>query len=94
MIVIADTSGRIDQIMANINTMYKAVDFLNDVALYSLCDSSISWLLQPGKHLIRIPKLFVDEQRWCSYIPMGERCTVTTAGFKWDIGKYIILISI
>lgn len=73
--------------MANINTMYKSNVLLPNVDVYSLCKSSISWMLEPGSHTIHVPKQFVDEQLWCSYVPFGKKCTITTTGFKWNLGR-------
>ena len=86
--------------MGNIHTLYKALKLLENIDVYMLCDTSLSWLLTSGEHKIIIPKLYVDEERWCSYIPLGDKCLVTTSGFKWDLGNilfanfFIMIISI
>lgn len=86
IIVYHDTSGRFDQIMANINTMYKYdKDFFN---IYLLSGNSLTWLLKPGKHSITIPLELVQNQRWCALIPIGQEVTnVTTKGLKWNLSK-------
>lgn len=80
-------SGRIDHILSQINTLHKAANFLVGIDLYLLTKSSLSWLLPAGQHNIRIPDRFVAEQFWCSYVPVGNPCRVTTSGLKWDLGR-------
>ncbi|KAM7363744.1 thiamine pyrophosphokinase 1 [Cochliomyia hominivorax] len=86
IIVYHDTSGRFDQIMANINTMYKYEnDFFN---IYLLSGNSLTWLLKPGKHSITVPLDLVQNQRWCALIPIGQEANnVTTKGLKWNLNN-------
>lgn len=87
VITVLDYSGRVDHILSQINTLHKAANFLNDTNLFLLTRNSLAWLLHPGQHTIQIPDRFVAEQYWCSYVPVGDRCCVTTNGLKWDLGK-------
>lgn len=87
IITVLDFSGRIDHILSQINTLHKAVNFLDSINLFLLTKNSLSWLLQPGQHRIHIPDRFVAEQLWCSHVPVGSRCRVTTSGLKWDLGE-------
>lgn len=88
IIVFHDTSGRFDQIMANINTLFKnQEEFFN---IYLLSGNSLTWLLKPGKHSMTIPSDLVENQRWCALIPVGQEATnVTTKGLKWNLSKFI-----
>lgn len=89
IVTLVDSGGRIDHIMANINTMCKALDLLPaGTHVYAMCGESISWLLQPGDHCIEVPSDLVRAQRWCSYVPIGGTCTVTTTGFKWNLDSH------
>lgn len=90
IIVFHDTSGRFDQIMANINTLYKHEQTFFNIHLLS--GNSLSWLLKPGKHSITIPIELVERQRWCSLIPIGKEANVTTKGLKWNLSKLHINI--
>ncbi|KAI9579961.1 thiamin pyrophosphokinase 1 [Glossina fuscipes] len=83
IIVFHDTSGRFDQIMGNINTLYKEQNVM--LNLYLLSGSSLTWLLRPGKHSISVPQDLVKKQRWCSLIPISGEMTVHTRGLKWNI---------
>lgn len=74
--------------MANINTMCKALTLMPDINVYAVCDLSMSWLLEAGEHTIDIPQKFVDQRRWCSYVPINGCCSVSTQGFMWDLGKW------
>ncbi|XP_073819613.1 thiamine pyrophosphokinase 1 [Musca autumnalis] len=84
IIVLHDTSGRFDQIMSNINTLYTRNDDYCNIYLMGSC--SLTWLLKPGKHSIVIPAQLVGEQRWCSLLPIGHAASdVTTKGLKWNL---------
>ncbi|XP_055695271.1 thiamin pyrophosphokinase 1 [Lutzomyia longipalpis] len=86
VIALADTSGRVDQIMANINTLFKAHSFAPGIRIFILSRDSLSWLLAPGHHhIIDIPQRFLRQKHWCAIIPIGHKCVVTTKGLKWDM---------
>ncbi|XP_055382515.1 thiamin pyrophosphokinase 1 [Condylostylus longicornis] len=84
IIVIQENAGRFDQIMANLNTLFKAKEILPS-KVFLLSSNSLSWLLKPGKHSIEIPADLVSGQRWCCLIPIKNQCTVTTDGLKWNL---------
>ncbi|XP_017141778.2 thiamin pyrophosphokinase 1 [Drosophila miranda] len=84
VIVFHDTSGRLDQVMANLNTLYKAQK--DNCNVFLLSGDSITWLLRPGKHTIQVPLDLVKTQRWCSLMPVGSMAhNVTTTGLKWNL---------
>ncbi|KAJ8917172.1 hypothetical protein NQ315_012664 [Exocentrus adspersus] len=83
--VLADTCGRFDQIMANINTLYKSRDILTDTKVYQVASTSITWLLSKGRHSISVPVVLRDSQEWCALIPIGGPCVVTSTGLKWNL---------
>lgn len=85
IIAIQEHGDRFDHIMANINTLYKANKFLKDTRLYLISEGSLTWLLAPGKHSIHVPMHLVDNQRWCSLVPISGKTIVTTKGLKWDL---------
>ncbi|GAB0094794.1 Thiamine pyrophosphokinase [Sergentomyia squamirostris] len=85
VIVLAETSGRLDQIMANINTLFKAQTFSPELDIFILSSDSLSWLLSPGHHSITIPRRILDQKLWCSVIPIGRKCVVTSRGLKWNM---------
>ncbi|XP_055698891.1 thiamin pyrophosphokinase 1 [Phlebotomus papatasi] len=85
VIVLADTSGRLDQIMANINTLFKAQNFAPDLKIFIMSSNSLSWLLPPGHHTIDIPPNVLEQKVWCSLIPIGHKCVLSTRGLKWDM---------
>lgn len=89
IVTLVDSSGRIDHIMANINTMCKALELLpGGTEVLVVCGESMSWLLEAGEHRIEVPAELVRAQRWCSYVPIAGACTVTTTGFKWDLSEF------
>lgn len=86
VIVFHDCSGRLDQTMANLNTLFKMQK--ENCNVYLLGGDSITWLLRPGKHTIQIPLDLVTNQRWCSLMPVGSSAhNVTTTGLKWNLCK-------
>ncbi|XP_013109728.1 thiamin pyrophosphokinase 1 [Stomoxys calcitrans] len=86
IVVFHDTSGRFDQIMANVNTLFTRYDERCRIFLLGSC--ALSWLLKPGKHSISIPSHLVKDKRWCSLIPVGHEATnVTTSGLKWNLNN-------
>lgn len=97
--VVCQSSGRIDQIISNINTLYQIENlklFQNNVTVCLLSYDSFTWLLQPGKHTINVGNaLKQSNNAWCGLIPMGEKCeNVTTTGLKWNLGNLVFKILI
>lgn len=85
ILVICETSGRLDQIMANINTLFKSKNILKsscEVMLFS--SNSLSFLLSPGSHIIHIPHKIVASKYWCGLIPF-TKSIVSTEGLKWNL---------
>ncbi|XP_065337603.1 thiamin pyrophosphokinase 1 [Cloeon dipterum] len=83
VISLVETSGRIDQIMANINTLFKSKNILH-CPVYQLASNSISWLLQEGHHKILIPSQY--NNKTCSLVPVGSPAKhVTSTGLKWNL---------
>lgn len=92
VLVLCDLSGRFDQTISNINTLYKAQNLLTESNVYLLSASSLTWLLKPGiEHRIRIPMNLREEKRCCGLLPIGGKCRVKTQGLKWNLSgqKYI-----
>ncbi|XP_030374939.1 thiamin pyrophosphokinase 1 isoform X2 [Scaptodrosophila lebanonensis] len=84
VVVFHDCSGRLDQVMANLNTLYKVQK--ENCNVYLLSGNSVTWLLRPGKHTIQVPLDLVTSQRWCSLMPVGASAhNVTTTGLKWNL---------
>ncbi|KAH8420838.1 hypothetical protein KR222_006262 [Zaprionus bogoriensis] len=84
VVVFHDCSGRLDQVMANLNTLYKIQK--DNCNVYLLSGDSITWLLRPGKHTIQVPLDLVTNRRWCSLMPVGSTAhNVTTTGLKWNL---------
>lgn len=89
VVALVDTSGRLDQIVANINTLFKARCIMPDVKVIQMASNSLTWLLAEGTHQIHIPQLLRKHDDWCALIPVGNPCRVTTTGLKWNLGKII-----
>lgn len=83
IIALCETSGRLDQILANINTLFKNLQKPEiSRPVFILSANSFSWLLAAGEHQINIPDKV--KKLWCSLIPL-EPTTVTTSGLFWNL---------
>ncbi|XP_043224152.1 thiamin pyrophosphokinase 1-like isoform X2 [Amphibalanus amphitrite] len=81
--VVAENTGRIDQVLANINTLFTARTLLA-APVYLLAAESLSFLLPPGRHEIHLPPELRSD--WCSLVPVGApAAAVTTSGLQWDL---------
>ncbi|XP_015840762.1 thiamin pyrophosphokinase 1 isoform X1 [Tribolium castaneum] len=85
--VIADTCGRFDQIIANINTLCKAPKIVKKLKVYQVASNSITWLLQDGEHTIHIPQELRKSNEWCALIPIKSPTYATTTGLKWNLNQ-------
>nr|XP_054751529.1 thiamin pyrophosphokinase 1-like [Lytechinus pictus] len=75
--------GRLDQTLANINTLFIA-STITDLPVYLLGDGSLCCLLLPGRHRIKVNTGIED--KWCGLIPIGAECKrVSTTGLKWNL---------
>lgn len=87
VVVICESSGRFDQIIANINTLFKYNQQKPRPAVYILTSNSVTWLLPPtdeiNMHEIYIPE--VARKFWCSLVPIGSEAIVKTTGLKWNL---------
>ncbi|XP_064594397.1 thiamin pyrophosphokinase 1-like isoform X2 [Liolophura sinensis] len=93
VVVVGAFGGRLDHVMANINTLFEAREFLNKpVVLFS--KESVALLLKPGRHKIEVQTGL--EAEWCGLVPVGGPCeSVTTTGLKWNLShKQCIQITI
>ncbi|KAF5302444.1 hypothetical protein FQR65_LT08534 [Abscondita terminalis] len=89
--VLIDTSGRFDQILANINTLFKAQTIIPNVNVVLVGGDSLTWLLKENLvHRIKIPDILSQKQSWCALIPIGRPCTVTTTGLKWNLKNGVL----
>ncbi|CAO1440332.1 unnamed protein product [Diamesa serratosioi] len=84
IIVFSESSGRFDQILANINTLFIFNQkSLHTLPVFLLSANSMTWLLSPANHSIHIPEL--TKNLWCALIPIGSPCVVSTKGLKWNL---------
>ncbi|XP_012252263.2 thiamin pyrophosphokinase 1 isoform X1 [Athalia rosae] len=86
--VFTETSGRLDHIIANINTIFMADKLVGDTQVIQVASESLTWLLHPGTHRILIPEVLVRLHSWCALMPVGSRVTsITSTGLKWNLDR-------
>ncbi|KAK9755035.1 thiamine pyrophosphokinase, catalytic domain [Popillia japonica] len=90
VITLSEDSGRFDQIIGNVNSLFKAANFLPNVDIFFLTKESLSWLLWTGSHKILVPTTALEYSKWCSLIPFGSKAIVTTTGLKWDMSNSLL----
>lgn len=86
--MVAEVNGRFDQVMANINTLFKAKSIVPHLKVFQLATESITWFLDEGTHVIAVPSCLRQNKEWCALIPVGSPCQVTTSGLKWNLSEY------
>lgn len=90
IVCICENSGRLDHILANLNTLFKnqlkSSDLLRPV--YLLSSTALSWLLPVGQNTIHIPEHV--RNYWCSLVPIGQSCVVTSSGLKWNLKNHVL----
>lgn len=87
----AETCGRFDQIIANINTLFKARNIDPGLKIYHVASESITWLLDVGSHEIPVPLNLREQKEWCALMPIGNPCVLTTTGLKWNLSKQFLV---
>ena len=81
VVAVGAFGGRLDQQMANLNMAFSYKSFAN---FYLLSESSLAFVLPPGKHTIETNTEAEDGS--CGLIPLGGRCErVVTTGLKWNL---------
>lgn len=85
--VFVDSSGRLDHIIQNINTLFKSDKVLGQhIPVIQIASNSLTWILKPGFHTIIIPKILVQNNSWCGLLPVGPPVNcITTTGLKWNL---------
>ncbi|XP_065087216.1 thiamin pyrophosphokinase 1 isoform X2 [Ochlerotatus camptorhynchus] len=90
VLVLCESSGRLDQIMANINTLFLAPKILPNAFVFLRSSNSLCWLLPAGVHRINIPSRLVLEHIWCSLMPIGHRAVCSTSGLRWNLDERVM----
>jgi len=83
-----ESSGRLDQIMANIQTLFLSSKMIS-CPVFLLSSNSLTWLLTPGQHSLRIIDSVSDKSH-CGLIPLDGKATVSTSGLKWNLEDGIL----
>lgn len=74
--------------MGNVETLFHAQNFAPQKQIFLTSSSSITWLLPAGFNKIFISKENPENNfkiPYCSLIPIGSPCKVTTSGLKWNL---------
>ncbi|XP_071492977.1 thiamine pyrophosphokinase 1-like [Diadema antillarum] len=83
IVVFGAFGGRLDQTLANINTVLTATSYTK-LPIYLIGDASLACVLSPGAHRIEVDTGL--EAKWCGLVPVKCQCDrVKTTGLKWNI---------
>ncbi|XP_043282730.1 thiamin pyrophosphokinase 1 isoform X2 [Venturia canescens] len=86
--VIVDTSGRLDHLVGNLNTLYKTPKLLAHTQVIQVASNSLTWLLTPGRHKIIIPEVLARSKSWCGILPLnGKVDKILSSGLKWNLNN-------
>ena len=80
-----EVSGRLDQVLANLQTLHLAGELL-PWPIYLAASSSLTWLLPPGRHRI----LPAGAGAHCGLVPLAGPATVSTTGLAWDLRQHTL----
>lgn len=88
VVTVAENSGRLDQILVNINTLFQAEAIFNPypVKNYIISGDSLTWLLRPGTHRIYIPDNIFKKRTPCGLFPVSGKSVVSSSGLRWNLG--------
>lgn len=77
--------GRVDQVFANIDTLFRAHKLQCGIPVYLMNSQSLACLLQKGSHRLKVDSGLEGE--YCGLIPVAGKCElVKTTGLKWNLG--------
>lgn len=90
IVAFVENTGRFDHIMANIQTLFLAKEFLNGIPVYLISSQCVTWLLEPGQHTIRLGQRDLSEAH-CGLIPMAGPTRAWSSGLKWNLCEDSVL---
>ena len=82
--ILSSLSGRFDQVLACLNSLFEWEALRPKTPAYLLSDSSLCLLLPPGRHVLELSSPLLDG--YCGLVPIaGPASSVTTTGLKWNV---------
>ncbi|XP_074094024.1 thiamine pyrophosphokinase 1 isoform X1 [Cotesia typhae] len=90
--VFVESSGRLDHIMGNLDTLYKSEKIIeDDKTIILVASNSLTWLLKSGYHTIKIPRVLIEDNSWAGLLPVGSSVkNISSTGLKYNLDNHTL----
>jgi thiamine pyrophosphokinase len=92
IVAVGGLGGRVDQGLSQLHHLYlfQTDPRYAEGRMYLFSGESLTFLLQPGRHRIRVREDDDDKEgdvfsKYVGILPIGETSRITTTGLEWDV---------